>query len=729
MLDMDIFPQIPGYRIEKKLGDSSISDVYLAVQEDLDRQVAIKVLNPKLFKEKDVVERFLREARKAAQFVHPNIVNILEVGENEDFHYIVMEHLPDSLRNRINRQFGLSDATPGPALEGPEVMNVLKQLAWALDYAHKEGVVHRNIRPENIRFREDNAPVVVDFFVSRVLGAEDSLKKQGIIFGSPHYGSPERALGKRLDGSSDIYSLGIVLFEMLMGRVPFDGDEAIAVENKHIMEPVPQLPGYLAAYQGLIDRMLAKNKEDRVPSGAELVQVIDQVNFKLHGGEQPGKPQAQPPQEYGNLPDLDFSGAVEDKKEEKRSKKNKKEKVKKERVKKEKVKQEKKNDEVPSIDEFPELSPEDIPGRPQKPPAAIPRRKKPLINFSFNPKLLIPVVAGIVIIAGVYFFMSGSSGDDADFSYGKPKQTKQAQPEKKQEETRPLTEEEKQELAIKKKKFDYKFNMAKRDFKAGRLGNAEKRLKEAQAILDAPEGKKLAKEIAAKKKEKVEDDAYAAAVKAKTEEALEEFMKKFPGGRHKAKAEQALAQLRTELEEKREKQRRILANRVKLRTEYQDVTIPQVKEMTKKYGFYEKYYNNKGDFKNNYELRVFDTDKVVVDNATGLMWYHGGSERDLILPVARTWVQQVNQDKYAGFSDWRLPTLEEALSLLEPEERQDALFIDPVFNLDIKFIWTGDSFDKTKNWVVDFFGGDTARVGGRIKAYIRPVRSFVNDKQ
>lgn len=713
MIDMELFPQIPGYRIEKKLGDSTIANVFLAIQEDLDRQVSIKVLNPGLFKVKEVLERFLKEARKAAQFVHPNIVNILEVGESENLQYIVMEYLPASLRNIINYHFNHDTQNPDTTvkkikLDGPDVLNILKQLAWAIDYAHKEGVVHRNIRPENIRFREDGTPVIVDFFISRVLGSEQSLKEQGVVFGSPHYGSPERALGKRLEPYSDIYSLGVVLFEMLTGNVPYDAEEAIAIENQHIMEPVPLLPSHLNPFQPLINRMMAKTKEERIASGAELVQLINQINPHLASDfSRPTRLSSPAPIE--KFPPFDPLTEPNNKKEEKLSKKDK----------------HKKTQEQPI-----NFADEDILGNPLA-ELAKPTTKKPRLNLSFNPKILIPIIAGIVIIAAVWFFMSGSSNDQEDFSYGPPKPTQHQSTQKTEpspEESQPLTEEQKKELETKKQQSLYQLQLAQRAFNAGQYQEADKKLKEARAILDSPEAQQLANQISTKLSEAEEDSLYQKAIKTNTIEALQAYLNKFPSGRYSTPVDIALNKLKEEIRQKEEIKKQLLAKRSILRSLPQLLTVPQAKEMINKWNFFDHYYNPKGNFKNDYELRVINQEKVVVDNATGLMWQQEGSPDHLFLQDGKTWLKDLNKKTYAGFSDWRLPTLEEALSVLEPEDERSALFINPVFSKEQKYIWTCDTFETDKAWALDYFSGDVNTVPLDFKAYVRPVRTFVNDK-
>jgi serine/threonine protein kinase len=259
-------PKIPGYRIEKKLGCGGMADVYLGVQEVLGRKVAIKVLAAEMIQNQQVVERFLNEARTASRLEHPNIVTIHDVGQVEDTCYIVMEYLPDSLIGRIKR-------SPDDKIKSTEVFRILKRMAMALDYAHREGFIHRDIKPDNILFRKDNTPVLVDFGIARAVDSSAQLTTTGMIIGTPHYMSPEQCQGEKIDGQSDLYSLGIVFYEMLTGDIPYRADSAAGVLVKHIQEPLPHLPVELQRYQPLLSRM-------GVGTGKELLELLQRCEPK-----------------------------------------------------------------------------------------------------------------------------------------------------------------------------------------------------------------------------------------------------------------------------------------------------------------------------------------------------------------------------------------------------------------------------------------------------------------
>ena len=273
MKNNEPLPNIPGYRIEKKLGCGGMADVYLGIQEVLGRKVAIKVLAAEMIQNQQVMERFLNEARTASRLEHPNIVTIHDVGQVEDTCYIVMEYLPESLISRMK-------SSPGSKLSPSEAFRILKRMALALDYAHREGFIHRDIKPDNILFRKDNTPVLVDFGIARAVDSSAQLTTTGMIIGTPHYMSPEQCQGEKIDGQSDLYSLGIVFYEMLTGDIPYRADSAAGVLVKHIQEPVPHLPVELQRYQPLLSRMAAKNKSQRVHTGKELLELLQRYEPK-----------------------------------------------------------------------------------------------------------------------------------------------------------------------------------------------------------------------------------------------------------------------------------------------------------------------------------------------------------------------------------------------------------------------------------------------------------------
>lgn len=284
---MKHLPDIPGYTIEKKLGQGGMADVYLGVQMKLARKVAIKILDPLLLRDGQFAKRFIKEAQTAAGLIHPNIITIHDVGEVADgphtYYYIVMEYLQESLKDRLHKQ--------GP-LDSSEALEIAKKVAGALDYAHENGFIHRDIKPDNIMFRFDGSVVLVDFGIARAVDSTTQLTRTGMSIGTPHYMSPEQCKGEKIDGRSDIYSLGVQLYEMFTGDVPFKAESTAGVIIKHIQDPIPNLPLVVRKYQPLLERMMAKDREMRVGSGSQLIGLIESYES---GAEFESTIQVRPP--------------------------------------------------------------------------------------------------------------------------------------------------------------------------------------------------------------------------------------------------------------------------------------------------------------------------------------------------------------------------------------------------------------------------------------------------
>jgi serine/threonine protein kinase len=266
------FPGIPGCRIISVLGEGGVSTVYLGIQEKLDRKVAIKVLKAKFLTDELTVQRFEKDAKAAASLQHSNIVQIFDTGKANDYYYIVMEYLDETLKDRMK-------LSPEGKMHPGIALDIVEGIMKALDYAHFRGVYHRDIKPDNIMFKQDSTPALVDFGIARVLDSPVTLKTTpGTTLGTVYYMSPEQARGQQdVDGRSDIYSLGAILFEMLTGKRPYEGDSYVTVSLKQIEDPVPKLPQELSRYQPLIDKMMAKDREKRISSGAQFVQILDRI--------------------------------------------------------------------------------------------------------------------------------------------------------------------------------------------------------------------------------------------------------------------------------------------------------------------------------------------------------------------------------------------------------------------------------------------------------------------
>lgn len=263
------------YEVERELGRGGMGAVLLARDIELDRLVAIKVLPPDLAAHADLRERFLRETRTAAGFNHPNIVSVHAVEEVDGLLCLVMEYVDgDTLTQRVRRGGPLSPA---------EAVRLLEETGWALAYAHSRGVVHRDVKPDNILIeRATGRALITDFGIARS-SAADGLTRVGEVVGTPQFMSPEQAAGEALDGRSDLYSLGVVGFFALSGRLPFQAPTAQALLSMHLTRQPPSvtslrpdLPGALAA---VIDRCLAKDPDDRFPGGEALVSAVEELSI------------------------------------------------------------------------------------------------------------------------------------------------------------------------------------------------------------------------------------------------------------------------------------------------------------------------------------------------------------------------------------------------------------------------------------------------------------------
>jgi len=256
---------IPGYRILHQLGQGGTASVYLAVQSSFGREVALKLMSPLLKADPSFSTRFIREARIVSQMHHASIVPVFDVGEHQNHHYLSMELLPGGdLRKRI---------VEGRCSQSM-ALDVCLAIASALELAHRKGFVHRDIKPQNILFREDGTPVLTDFGIARSMDMGTSLTATGMFVGTPSYMSPEQVKGLELDGRSDLYSLGIVLYEMLTGAVPFRADSALSIALMHVSDPLPPLPAAFAAYQPFLERLTAKEKTQRFANAGEVLKAL-----------------------------------------------------------------------------------------------------------------------------------------------------------------------------------------------------------------------------------------------------------------------------------------------------------------------------------------------------------------------------------------------------------------------------------------------------------------------
>ncbi len=261
--------RIRGYRCVRRIAVGGSSSVFLARVEGTDEARVLKVFRqvPDAVEGTTTFDRFLREFDLAARLDHPNIARIYDLGVADDHVYLAMEYFPGGdLRSRMR----------GP-LPWRDALVYVRQLAAALGALHDIGVLHRDVKPGNVLLRGDGSAAFIDFGLARQLDLESDITGNGAIFGTPHYMSPEQGHGLTLDGRSDIYSLGIVLHEMLTGAKPFRAETPLAVIYMHANEPLPRLPQPVAHLQPLLDALLAKRAPDRPATAAELIARVDEL--------------------------------------------------------------------------------------------------------------------------------------------------------------------------------------------------------------------------------------------------------------------------------------------------------------------------------------------------------------------------------------------------------------------------------------------------------------------
>jgi DNA-binding response OmpR family regulator len=256
-------PSLRGYEFQRRIVVNEMSAVYLVRQQRSGEMMILKVLRqmPDVGGEA-AFDRFLQEYELIAKLDHPNIIKIFDLGVGDDHAYIAMEYCSKgSLKLRISR-----------GLEPDKAFALMRQMAEALGELHRAGITHRDLKPTNVMFRNDESLVLIDFGLAKKAALRAEITGTGEIFGTPYYMSPEQGQANEVDERTDIYSLGIIFFEMLTGQKPFEGDTAMAVIVQHQQAPVPRLPAELSSYQPCIDKMIAKKPDDRFQSVAELLE-------------------------------------------------------------------------------------------------------------------------------------------------------------------------------------------------------------------------------------------------------------------------------------------------------------------------------------------------------------------------------------------------------------------------------------------------------------------------
>jgi len=271
--------QIPGYTILQKIGESEAAAVYLAIADDLGHNVALKISKRRHtgnveVNATDTGQRsimFQREFEAIAALDHPSIIDLFDYGIHEGVEYLAMEYFPcGDLKARLQNP-----------LTADEAIAFLKEIARSLKVVHEAGIIHRDLKPPNVMLRDNGSVVLIDFGLARSLLAGDGSTRTGVLRGSPYYMSPEQAQGEALDARTDLYSLGVILYEMLAGKKPYLGASAIDVLQQHVMAPVPELPVHHLAYQPLLERLMSKSREHRISSCDELLAALEQMSHAM----------------------------------------------------------------------------------------------------------------------------------------------------------------------------------------------------------------------------------------------------------------------------------------------------------------------------------------------------------------------------------------------------------------------------------------------------------------
>jgi tRNA A-37 threonylcarbamoyl transferase component Bud32/DNA-binding NarL/FixJ family response regulator len=273
---------IPGYTILQKIGESEAAAVYLAIAEDLGHNVALKISKRKHSgnvdaNSADTGQRsimFQREFEAIAALDHPSIIDLFDYGIHEGVEYLAMEYFPcGDLKARLQNP-----------LTSDEAIAFLKEIARSLKVVHEAGIIHRDLKPPNVMLRDNGNVVLIDFGLARSLLSGDGSTRTGVLRGSPYYMSPEQAQGEALDARTDLYSLGVILYEMLAGKKPYLGASAIDVLQQHVMAPVPELPVHHIAYQPLLERLMSKSREQRIASCDDLLVALEQMRLSHDSG-------------------------------------------------------------------------------------------------------------------------------------------------------------------------------------------------------------------------------------------------------------------------------------------------------------------------------------------------------------------------------------------------------------------------------------------------------------
>ena len=260
------------YQIIKSIGEGGMANVYLAYDTILDRNVAVKVLRGDLSSDEKFVRRFQREALSASSLSHPNIVEVYDVGEDNNQYYIVMEYIEGKQLKDVLRKRGKLTIT--------EVIDIMQQIADGLSVAHDSYIIHRDIKPQNIMILENGLVKITDFGIAMAMNSTQ-LTQTNSVMGSVHYLPPEQANGSGSTLKSDIYSMGILMYELLTGKLPYKGENAVEIALKHLKEPLPsirdEIPDISQSVENVILRATAKNPKNRYSDAREMLEDLKTV--------------------------------------------------------------------------------------------------------------------------------------------------------------------------------------------------------------------------------------------------------------------------------------------------------------------------------------------------------------------------------------------------------------------------------------------------------------------
>jgi serine/threonine protein kinase len=718
---MEDFPEIPGYKIVSELGSGAVAIVYLGIQEKLERKVAVKVMEETtLQKNRQVAKRFVREAKTAASLSHSNIIQIFDAGKEDRYYYIVMEYLEESLRERQMH-------SPKYKIVPDMALDIVADIMRALDYAHLKGIYHRDIKPDNIMFRQDGTPVLLDFGIARIFDATEDLTKSKMSMGTTYYMSPEQCRAQKdLDGRSDVYSLGVVLYEMLTGEKPYKGDTPGLITSQHLDKPIPALPEELSIFQPLIDKMMAKNREKRISSRPELMQLIGEISkspkvIPRESREAPPPPETTPPL----FQDMDFTTST--------------------------------SQPTPKYSIL-KQSIKTIKSILNKSLGFIEEKLVVFIDYPLRKK----IARGILLLAVVFFlifilyFNQGKGSKEKEVptlsektqsivqenarngEQGKEKHYRESLTQANQHfdqaleilkelentnNTQEVKELEKKINESKDAKFNEFLTNAGIYFENKDYLKAKENILLAKQIKTTPELLSLEREMGNQLQEieanrqqiEKDDQAYAEATSKNTVADYRKYLVEFPQGRHVEEITQKLK----ELNESTQKQ-----SKVKLRAEHKTLDKNDVESMIKQYDFFDNIINDLGNFGSDYEKLDMGVSPVVIDHKTDLMWYDGESTGKMTFNGAEKWLKNLNKNVYGGYSDWRFPTLEEAASLLRSKKNEKGLHIDPIFSGNLSIIWTDDRFRSNNLWIILFQAGIVEISDEDKTSQVLPVRSL-----